>query len=180
MIKCDVAYTKDIKKNGCSFFYSPAFQLGKHIEKNEDKYKIFYKEKWLGIEVFAQQIIRQASWFNPIRLGDKVEIAVVDYDIDFDRLTYRVSEIIKHNSDEFKLNFEIVKALRESDLIQLKAIERDVRHKAWITYTISKQKLQESLYRVEPGIYGDLLIVPKDVFKRVVGSLVKNKKGAKA
>jgi len=179
MIRCNIEYQKDIKKNGCSYFLSPAYQLGKNIAGSKEGYKISCKEKWLGIEVFAQQIIKQASWFNPVRLGDKVEIAVIDYDIELDLMTYQVSEIIKGSSDEFRLNFEIVKALRESDLIKIKAIERDVRHKAWITYTISKFALQESLYRIEPGIFGDVLIVSKSVFKRVVGSLVKKQKRGK-
>lgn len=179
MIKCDIAYTKDIKKNGCSFFYSPAYQLGKNIERNEEKYKISYEAKWLGIEVYAQQVIYKASWFNPTKLGDKIKIAVVDYDIDNDRMIYKVSEDVKHDSDAFRLDLSIVKALRESDLIQIKTIERDVRHKAWITYTISKLKLQESLYRTEPGVFGESLIISKDVFKRVVGSLVKKQKRGK-
>jgi len=180
MIKCDIAHTKDIKKNGYSFFYSPAYQLGKNIERNEEKYKISYEAKWLGIEVYAQQVIYKASWFNPTRrLGDKIKIAVVDYDIDNDRMIYKVSEDVKRNSDAFRLDLSIVKALREADLIQIKTIERDVRHKAWITYTISKLNLQESLYRTEPGVFGESLIVLKSVFKREVGSLVKKQKRGK-
>lgn len=179
MIKCNIKYVKDIKKNGCSFFYSPAYQLGKHIEGIDEKCKISYIDKWLGIEVYAQQIICKASLFNSLKLGDKIKIADIAYNIETDRMIYEVSDNIKHNIDAFKLNLEIVKALRESDLIQVKTIERDVRHKAWITYTISKLDLQESLYRTEPGVFGESLIVSKSVFKRVVGSLVKKQKRGK-
>ena len=179
MIKCNIEYKKNIKKDGCDYFYSPGLQLAQSIAGDKENYKISFVERWLSADIYVQRIIRQASLFNPIKYGDKINIATIIYDIDLDRMIYNISENIQHDSDNFRLNFEIVKALRESDCIQIKTIERDVRHKAWITYTISKQKLQESLYRIEPSIYGDCVIVPKIAFKRVVGSLVKNKKRSK-
>ena len=179
MIRCETEYPLNIVKNGCSYFYSPALQLAKNLIGERSHCKIVCEERWLGAFVFAREFVQKASWFSSERLGDKIKIAALEYDIDSDRITYHDLTNEKLKSDFLKLDFAIVKGLRESDCVSVKTIERDVRHKAWITYKISKKHLQESEYQVESGIYGDVLIVSKNVFKRVVGSLDKAKKGKK-
>ena len=179
MIRCETEYPLNVVQNGCNYFYSPALQLAKKIAGVRVNHKIICQEKWLSVYVFACEIFQKASWFYSERLGEKTKIALIEYDIDIDRIIYHDLTNEKAKNDFLRLDFAIVKGLRDGDIIQVKTIERDVRHKAWITYKISKKYLQESEYQVESGIYGDVLIVPKNVFKRVVGSLVKAKKGKK-
>lgn len=176
MIKCETEYPLDIVRDGCSYFYSPALQLAKKITGDREKYRITYQEQWLSADIFAQEFLRKVSWFGSEQLGEKTKIAFLQYDANNDRITY--CDLCNIKPGQFlKLDYAIVKNLRDSDLIQVKTIERDVRHKAWIIYKISKLKLQESNYQIEPGIYGDSLIVAKSLFIRIVGSLVKTKKG---
>lgn len=180
MIRCETEYPLNVVQNGCNYFYSPALQLAKNIAGVRVNHKIICQEQWLSANVFACQIFQKASWFGSERLGEKIKIAALEYDIDSDRITYHDLTNEKSKTDFLRLDFAIVKGLRDCDVIQVKTIERDVRHKAWITYKISKKHLQESNYRVEPGIYGESLIVAKCLFKRSVGSLVKKtKKGKK-
>lgn len=177
MIKCETKYLLNIIKNGHSYFYSPALQLAKNISGDRENYKIVCEERWLGADIYARQFIQKASWFNSEKLGEKVKIAVLAYDIDTDRMIYQSLTNEKSTSDFLRLDFAIVKGLRDFDIVHVKTIEREVRHKAWITYKISKEKLQQAEYQIESGIYGDSLLVSKGAFKRVVGSLVKTKKG---
>ncbi len=181
MINCCINYLKDITKDGKSYFYSPAYQLADTICRQEQKDFCFScKKTWLGAEIFAQKIIRQKTWFSSMILGDKNKIGYIDYDADLDRMTYFVDESIKQDKAIFRLNFYIVKSLRDADLICLKTIERDVRHKVFVNYSISKENLQKSEYTIEPGIFGDSVVVSSSVFKRVVGSFVKKAKKGKS
>lgn len=176
MIRCETEYPLNIIKDGYNYFYSPALQLAKNLIGDRTHCKIVCEERWLGADIYARQFIQKASWFNSEKLGKKVKIAALKYDIDSDCMTYHSLTNEKSASD-LRLDFAIVKGLRDFDIIQVKTIERDVRHKAWITYKISKKNLQQADYQIESGIYGDIVIVSKSVFKRVVGSLVKTKKG---
>lgn len=170
---CCIEYITNIGKNGSSFFYSPAYQLAERIKGDFESYRVSFDLTWLGAEIFVEQILRKQTWFTSEVTSGKIKSAYIDYDIDTDRMTYFVSENIEQSKEFFKLDYAIVKCLRDTDLIRLKTIERDVRHKAYIHYSITKENLKKADYKIEQGSFGDVVVVPAGAFKRVVGSLVK-------
>ena len=183
----ELVLNPDVIINGRSYFYSPAVQLAKHIcSKTYEGYRLSYEEDFTAATIFFEEILREASYFASAKYGDKKCIGVLLYDCDKNQITLRKTnvniEVHEFHADKkrgmddcFGVQYEIFKYLRDPDLIQICAVERCVRHKQNVTYTITKSNAARHGRFLQFKGCGKQFFIPKADFKKTEGKKVKEK-----
>ena len=181
----------DVVINGQNYFYSPAHQLAKHIcSKTYDGYRLSWEEGFTSATIYFEELIREGSFFASAKYGDKKCIGVLYYDLDKNQLILRKTNVNiavhEFHADEkrgmddcFGVQYEIFKYLRDPDLIQICTVERCVRHKQNVTYTITKSNAARHGRFLQFKGCGVQFFIPKADFKKTEGKIVKEKQTKK-
>lgn len=183
-----IDFNPDIEINGQKWWRSPAQHLAKYITSQQyDGFRYSAEYDFSSAKIFIETQVREGNFFQSEKWSDKKCIGVLLYDIDKNRITLRKTmvEIDKHEfhkddkrkMDEcFGVQYDIFRYLRDTDLIEIHAIERQVRHKEKFVYIISKLKAVRTGRFLHFKGYGIQFFIPKSEFKCYPKGKVKEKK----
>lgn len=183
-----IDFNPDIEINGQKWWRSPAQHLAKYItSQHYDGFRYSAEYDFSSAKIFIETQVREGGFFQSEKWSDKKCIGVLLYDIDKNRITLRKTmvEVDKHEfhkddkrkMDEcFGVQYDIFRYLRDTDLIEIHAIERQVRHKEKFVYIISKLKAVRTGRFLHFKGYGIQFFIPKSEFKCYPKGKVKEKK----
>lgn len=183
-----IDFNPDIEINGQKWWRSPAQHLAKYItNQHYDGFRYSAEYDFSSAKIFIETQLQKGGFFQSEKWSDKKCIGVLLYDIDKNRITLRKTmvEIDKHEfhkddkrkMDEcFGVQYDIFRYLRDTDLIEIHAIERKVRHKEKFVYIISKLKAVRTGRFLHFKGYGIQFFIPKSEFKCYPKGKVKEKK----
>jgi len=181
----------DVEINGRKYWYSPAQQLAAHIvKKYYDGFRLSAEYDFSSAKVFIEYLIKPATEYSFAKYSEKKCIGNLLFDIDTNKIILRKTavdtEVHEFHKDEsrqmdecFGVQYEIFKYLRDSDTIEIHAIERKVRHKEKFIYIISKLKAVRNGRFLHFRGYGVQFFIPKADFKCYAKGRVKESKRKK-
>jgi len=190
----EINFETDVIIDGKQYWQSPAQELAKYIcKKNYDEFRLTAEYGFSHASVFMERILTPGTFFSAPKYSEKKCIGMLLFDIEQNKITLRKTMVDtdKHefHADEkrgmddcFGVQYDIFKYLRDSDLIEIHAIERKVRHKEKFVYVINKLKAVRKGRFLHFNGYGTQFFIPKAEFKCYEKGKVKEKrtkKGAK-
>lgn len=186
----EIEYTTNLVKDGREYFQSLAHQLAKHITaKTYDEFRLTAEYGFMDAKIYFEKIITPGGYFAAAKYGDKKCIGVIYYDIDTNKMTLRKTNVDRtvhefHADGDydacFGVQYEIFKYLRDSDIIEIRTIERVARKKVNFIYRITKMKALKNGRFLHHKGHGTQFFIPIENFKKLEGAPVKKKKATKA
>lgn len=183
-----IDFNPDIEINGQRWWRSPAQHLAKYITSQYfDGFRYSAEYGFSSVQIYIEKLIAEGALYKAEKWGDKKCIGLLAYDPVENRITLRKTmvEIDKHEfhkddkrkMDEcFGVQYDIFRYLRDTDLIEIHAIERKARHKEKFVYIISKLKAVRTGRFLHFKDYGIQFFIPKSEFKCYPKGKVKEKK----
>lgn len=173
--------------DGREYWRSPAQHLADYIVKQQyDGFRYSVEYGFSSAEIFVEILKRSGSLFESELWSKKRSLGVLYFDIEKNRIVLRktIIDVDKHEfykdkkqTDEcFGVQYDIFRYLRDTDLIEIYAIERKVRHKEKLSYITSKLNAVRSGCFLNIEGYGIQFFIPKSAFKCISKGKVNDKK----
>ena len=174
--------------DGREYWRSPAQYLANYIVKQQyDGFRYSVEYEFSSAKLFIEILKRPGSFFESELWSEKRCLGVLLFDVEKNRITLRKTmvDVDKHefHKDEkrqmdecFGVQYDIFRYLRDTDLIEIHAIERKVRHKEKLVYIISILHAVRSGRFLHFKGYGIQFFIPKSAFKCFSKGKVKEKK----
>ena len=183
----DINYSTTLIKDGREYFQSLAHQLARYIcGKTYDEFRLSGETLgYLNAKIYLEKIITPGTYFSSTKYGEKKCIGAIYYDPDTNRMTLRKTNVDRtihefhadgNLDDCFGVQYEIFKYLRDSDIIEIRTIERVVRKNIEFIYRISKMKALKNGRFLHFKGHGTQFFIPIADFKRIEGKPAKKKK----
>lgn len=111
-------------EQGRQYYKPPTFEIAKILKSLYDDFKfsgylITFKLDCLILDVYITPIIRQTSWFQSEKLGERKLLASFAFDTVTEKLTLIKRYDEKHNDHEFSVPQILFSCLRPCDFVEI-------------------------------------------------------------